>query len=81
MSYLTNEVENRGFVYFDWNVDCNDAGGAKSSDDVYSNVVNNLSHSKTNVVLMHDFENNYKTLYALRDIIILVKIMDIHFLI
>ena len=69
MTYLTNEVTNKGFIYFDWNVDSDDAGSAKTSDQVYNNVINGLSHNKTNVVLMHDFENNYKTLNALRDII------------
>lgn len=69
MSVLTNEVLARGYHYFDWNVDCGDAGGAKNSTDVYNNVVNHLSHNQTNVVLMHDFGNNYKTLEALDDII------------
>ena len=69
MSYLATELPKRGYKYFDWNVDSCDAGGAKSSDDVYRNVVNGLSHSKTNVVLMHDYEGNYKTLNALRNII------------
>lgn len=69
MSTLTNEVLARGYHYFDWNVDCGDAGGARNSNDVYNNVVNHLSHNQTNVVLMHDFANNYKTLEALDDII------------
>ena len=69
MSTLTNEVLARGYHYFDWNVDCGDAGGSKNATDVYNNVVNYLSHNQTNVVLMHDFQNNYKTLEALDDII------------
>ena len=69
MSVLTNEVLARGYHYFDWNIDCGDAGGSKTSTDVYNNVVNYLSHNQTNVVLMHDFQNNYKTLEALDDII------------
>lgn len=69
MKVLTNEVLARGYHYFDWNVDCGDAGSSKNSGDVYKNVVNYLNHNQTNVVLMHDFQNNYKTLNALRDII------------
>jgi len=69
MSILVNEVANRGYIYFDWNIGSGDAGGASNKTQVYNNVVKGLSHSKTNVVLMHDFENNYKTLNALRDII------------
>ncbi|MBQ7140550.1 MAG: polysaccharide deacetylase family protein [Bacilli bacterium] len=69
MSTLINEVTNRGYIYFDWNIGSGDAGGASNKTQVYNNVIRGLSHSKTNVVLMHDFENNYKTLNALRDII------------
>lgn len=69
MSYLTSEVLNRGYRYYDWNVSSGDAGEASNASEVYNNVVNGLKHNKTNIVLMHDFENNYKTLDALRDII------------
>lgn len=56
MSILANEVSKRGFVYFDWNVDSNDAGNINSSDIVYSNVVSHLKEG-TNVVLQHDTKN------------------------
>lgn len=69
MTILTNEVLSRGYLYYDWNVDSMDSSTAKTSTQVYYNVVNNLSHNRINIVLMHDFENNYKTLNALRDII------------
>jgi len=69
MTYLSNEVLNRGYHYFDWNVSSLDAGGAKTKEQVYKNVVNNLKFNRANIVLMHDFENNYKTLNALSDII------------
>lgn len=69
MTYLTSEVINRGYRYYDWNVGSGDAGEASTENEVYRNVVNGLSHSKTNIVLMHDYENNYKTLNAIRDII------------
>lgn len=69
MTKLTKEVVNRGYRYFDWNVSSGDAGGAKNSSDVYNNVTKNLSKSRINVVLMHDFSGNTKTLNALEDII------------
>lgn len=69
MSILVDEVARRGYRYFDWNVSSGDAGGAYSSSDVYRNVVNGLVYNRENVVLMHDFSNNYITLNALRDII------------
>lgn len=69
MTYLTNEVINRGYHYFDWNVGSGDAGGSNNKTQVYNSVVKNLKYNRANVVLMHDFENNYKTLNALSDII------------
>ena len=69
MTKLTNKVLANGYRYFDWNVDSNDAGGAKDSNAVYNNVVKNLSKSRANVVLMHDFSGNNKTLNALDSII------------
>lgn len=69
MTTLVKKVKERGFIYFDWNVDSRDAGGAKTSTDVYNNVMNNLKINRNNVVLMHDFGNNKKTIDALSMII------------
>ena len=54
MSTLVNEVTARGYTYFDWNVDSNDAGGAKTADEVYNNVVSRLVIGGDSVVLQHD---------------------------
>ena len=69
MTTLTSEVIARGYRYYDWNVDSNDAGSCASgsSSCVYSYVVNNLSKSRCNMVLMHDIKRY--TANALRDII------------
>ena len=67
MTELTSMVLERGYRYYDWNVDSKDAGGANSSYQVYSNVINNLSYSRANMVLMHDIKP--QTRDALRDII------------
>ena len=69
MTELTREMVARGFTYFDWNVDSNDAGNAKNSEDVYKNVTKGLKKERANVVLMHDFSGNTKTLDALSSII------------
>ena len=69
MTRLVKKVIDEGYRYFDWNVSSGDAGGASSSQEVYNNVTRNLSHKRSNVVLMHDFSGNTKTLNALRDII------------
>ena len=69
MTRLTKLMISKGYKYFDWNISSGDAGGAKNSQDVYNNVVNGLSKTKQNVVLMHDFASNQKTLNALEHII------------
>ncbi len=69
MTILCKEVVNRGYRYFDWNVSSGDAGGVSTSQGVYNNVTKGLSKSRANVVLMHDFSGNTKTLNALSSII------------
>ncbi len=54
MSILVKEVLNKGYQYYDWNVDSGDASFAKDKMKLYNNVINSLSHDKYNVILMHD---------------------------
>ncbi len=54
MTYLTKEVVNRGYKYYDWNVSSGDANSGCTTSSIYANVVNNLSKSRSNMVLMHD---------------------------
>lgn len=54
MTRLTQEVRARGFRYFDWNVDSNDAGGAKTADEVFQNVTQGVSGKNMAIVLQHD---------------------------
>lgn len=67
MSTLTKEVKKRGYHYFDWNVDAKDAWSARTSIDVYNNVINTIMPNKNNVVLMHDTKTI--TTNAIKDII------------
>lgn len=69
MTLLTKDVIKEGYHYFDWNVDSKDAWDARNSNDVYNNVIYNLSMNRSNIVLLHDKNGNTKTLYALKDII------------
>lgn len=69
VSRIAKMMIEKGYVYFDWNVSSGDAGGAINSQQVYRNVVGNLNKKRPNVVLLHDFNNNYKTLNAISDII------------
>lgn len=56
MTYLTQAVEDMGFRYFDWNVDSNDAGGARNAKEVYENVINGVQWQRISVVLQHDIK-------------------------
>lgn len=54
MTRLTQMVEEKGFRYFDWNVDSNDAGGASTAEEVFDNVISGVSSHTKSVVLQHD---------------------------
>ena len=55
MSILTEEVERRGYQYYDWNVSSGDAGGTTTSEGVYNNVVSTLKDGYS-IVLQHDIK-------------------------
>ena len=67
MSKLTKEVKEKGYHYFDWNVDASDSWSARTSTQVYNNVIKGLRTNRNNVVLMHDTKST--TAAALKDII------------
>lgn len=54
MKQLVTTVTNLGFQYFDWNVDSDDAGAAKTAEEVYQNVIDQITGRKTAWVLQHD---------------------------
>ena len=68
MTTLSKSVIENGFQYFDWNVDSNDAGGAKTSEEVYNNVIKAVKKKKTSVVLQHDTQGF--SVDAVEDIIV-----------
>ena len=65
---LTKLVEEKGYTYFDWNVDSNDAGGTTTSIGVFNNVVSAVARKSTSVVLMHDIKGF--SVNAVEDILI-----------
>ena len=69
MTTLARQAKERGYAYFDWNVDSNDAGGARTSSEVYRNIVNGVSAngSTPSVVLCHDI--HYYTVNAMEDVV------------
>lgn len=54
MTLLTEAVQDAGFQYFDWNVDSNDAGGAKTANTVRDNIITGVLGNRVSVVLQHD---------------------------
>ena len=62
------EMTRRGFVYFDWNVDSNDAGGADWTE-MYIGVLGQIAETNRAVVLMHDRDDRLNTVLVLEDII------------
>ncbi len=54
MTKITKSVTDRGFQYFDWNVDSRDAGGVNTADAVYENVIAGIKKHDVSVVLQHD---------------------------
>lgn len=68
MSTLTQDVVNKGFRYYDWNLSSGDAaGGRPTANTIYNNVVNSLRKDRVNMVLMHDIKTYTRD--SLRDII------------
>lgn len=67
MSQLANEAAAKGYTYFDWNVSSGDAGGTTDPNQEYKNVVNSLSKTKGNVILMHDIKSH--TMKAIENIV------------
>ena len=69
MTEATNKVEQEGFTYYDWNVDVDDAGSARTADRIYDNFVAGIAPKCENVVLMHDGYGHQATADALQKII------------
>lgn len=69
MSEASVRVVEEGFIYYDWNVDSSDAGGADTADEIYYNVILSLQAGRNNVVLMHDSAGHDETLKAVERII------------
>ena len=57
MTRLTKKLTELGYQYFDWNVDSNDAGGAKTAKKVFENVTQGVAQRQNSVVLQHDTQS------------------------
>lgn len=54
MTKLTNQANQKGYLYFDWNVDSKDNSGTNNSNGVYQNMVNGISGRNETIILCHD---------------------------
>lgn len=57
MTALSKSISYHGYLYCDWNVSSGDAGGAKTSDAVASNVISGIQKRNVSVVLQHDISS------------------------
>lgn len=57
MTRLTQKLQAMGYQYFDWNVDSNDAGGARTAKKVFENVTKGIAERQNSVVLQHDTQS------------------------
>lgn len=54
MTKLSKSLSYHGYLYCDWNVSSGDAGGAKTSAAVATNVINGIKKKNVSIVLQHD---------------------------
>ena len=66
--HIIQEMTRRGFRYFDWNVDSNDAGGANWTY-MYNSIPKDISGNYRSVVLMHDSASTPNTVLVLGDVL------------
>lgn len=70
MSTLTRSVEEKGYSYFDWNVDSGDAdGNTVAADKLLKNIKNGMANRKEAVILMHDAKPKTTTADVLPQVI------------
>lgn len=68
-SAIMEEMERRGFIYYDWNVSSGDGGNQATRDTIYDWVTGNAAKRDYSVVLMHDSGGKAETVAALPSII------------
>ncbi len=74
MTRLTQEVQNKGYTYFDWNVTSGDADTKKlTADEIVQRCKNDMPKKSNACVLMHDASVKTTTVEALPKIIKLFR--------
>lgn len=57
MASLSKTMMEKGYIYFDWNVDCYDTSGYGTSK-IAQTTINQIKNRKNSIVLMHDLYNS-----------------------
>lgn len=70
---LMDEMERRGFICYDWNVDSNDSVGRPSYYSIRHNIEKDLKNQNYPIILMHDSVINNLTVKSLPNIIQLLQ--------
>lgn len=68
------EMERRGFIYYDWNINSEDGSNLTTTSSIINNITNNVGDYTTPIVLMHDGGSNDPMVAALPTI--LQKLLD-----
>ena len=55
MTKLVKKLSDKGYKYFDWNVDSNDTS-TTNTDTIINNVINGIKNKQVSVVLQHDIK-------------------------
>ena len=66
---LMDEMERRGFLCYDWNVDANDSVGKPTEYSIRTNIEKDLKNQEHPIILMHDSSINDLTVKMLPGII------------
>lgn len=75
MAEFVRVLNQKGVVYYDWNVSAGDTAVDYTVDDVISNVTEGIMQYKTSVVLLHDDDDKEVTAEALEPLICKLKKM------
>lgn len=77
MNDLIDFLNERGTVYYDWNVSAGDAAStAYTPEEIVANVTEDVVKYKTSVVLLHDSSDKSATVEAIRPLIEALQEMD-----
>ena len=80
LSRLTHQVTDKGYVYFDWNLDSSDADkGGSSAQNIINTCRKNVPGGNSVIVLMHDSAEKRTTVEALPEVIAYYKAAGCNF--